>query len=78
VNRAERRRRRFAHRIDQARAAADAANKPLTLYGLTGACVDCTATGALTRHPDGTVTGHIWHDASCPAAAGVTEWQPVP
>ncbi|HTY35130.1 hypothetical protein [Mycobacterium sp.] len=53
--------------------------KPGILHGLTGACRDCHATGEIVLLPGRRhVVGHIWHDEGCPAAAGVTKWQPEP
>ena len=49
-----------------------------SIHGGMFACVDCHATGALVLLPGKRVVGHIWHDDGCPAAAGVTEWQPHP
>jgi hypothetical protein len=51
---------------------------PGLIYGLTDACRDCHATGELVLLPGRRVVGHVYHDDGCPAASGITEWQPCP
>ncbi|MCV7090209.1 hypothetical protein [Mycobacterium interjectum] len=50
--------------------------RPGIIYGLDGACSDCSATGELHLFPGKKVIGHIFHDDGCPAAAGTVTWQP--
>lgn len=79
MNRRQRRAQdRVRNSINTICAASRADGTPWTLHGLTGACRDCTATASLTALPDGTVQGDIWHDDGCPAATGITPWQPHP
>lgn len=52
--------------------------KPGRIHGLVDACVDCGAIGDLILLPGRLVMGEIYHDDTCPAAAGITEWKPVP
>jgi hypothetical protein len=59
------------HRVEQT-------GQPGRIHGLTGACRDCGATGDLVLLPGHRTIGHIWHDEGCPAATGITPWQPHP
>jgi hypothetical protein len=52
--------------------------QPGLVCGLTDACRDCQATGELVLLPGRRVVGHVYHDDGCPAASGITEWQPHP
>ena len=63
--------RELQHRVEQT-------GRPGIIHGLSGACADCTATGELVLLPGRRVVGHIWHDDGCPAATGITPWQPHP
>lgn len=81
MNRRQRRANRHhisTQRIRQLERKVEATGLPGTITGLTDACRDCTADGAFTLLPGGYVIGHVFHDEHCPAAAGVTTWQPVP
>ena len=49
---------------------------PGIIHGLTDACRDCGADGALVLLPGSRVVGHVFHDPGCPAAAGITDWKP--
>ncbi len=69
---------RSASNIRELERRVEATGRPGLVYGLTDACRDCTATGDLVLHPGGRVVAHVHHDAGCPAAAGVTQWQPHP
>ena len=59
------------HRVDQT-------GRPGIIYGLTHACRDCTATGSLLLLPGRRVIGNVYHDEHCPAATGITPWEPHP
>ena len=59
------------HRVEQT-------GRPGIIHGLTGACRDCGANGEFILLPGHQVIAHIWHDDGCPAAAGITPWQPHP
>jgi hypothetical protein len=48
-----------------------------SVVGLTDACADCGASGSLTPLKGGLVLGEVFHEAGCPAAAGVVEWRPA-
>ena len=65
--------RELQHRVEQT-------GRPGLIHGLTGACRDCTATGELVLLPGKrvVVVGHVWHDDGCPAATGITPWEPHP
>ncbi|MGO9352180.1 MAG: hypothetical protein ACLP3C_15650 [Mycobacterium sp.] len=63
--------RELQHRVNQT-------GQPGRIHGLTGACRDCTATGALVLLPGQLVIAHVFHQAGCPAANGITPWQPHP
>lgn len=63
--------RELQHRVDQT-------GQPGRIHGLTGACRDCQATGEFVLLPGRQIIGHVYHDDGCPAAAGITEWQPHP
>jgi hypothetical protein len=63
--------RELQHRVEQT-------GRPGIIGGLTGACRDCTATADLVLLPGHRSVGNIWHDDGCPAAAGITPWQPHP
>jgi hypothetical protein len=52
--------------------------RPGLIHGLTGACTDCHATGDLVLLPGKLILPRIYHDDGCPAAAGITQWQPNP
>jgi hypothetical protein len=59
--------------------ASTADGKPWHVYGMTGACSDCTATASM--HGQGRnspVMLQVNHDQSCPVARGTVTWQPVP
>jgi hypothetical protein len=45
---------------------------------MTDACRDCTAGGELILLPGNRMISRVFHDDGCPAAAGVTQWEPVP
>ncbi len=66
-----RRIRELQHRVEQT-------GQPGIIYGLDGACRDCGATGAFVLLPGRRTVPHIWHDEGCPAATGITEWEPHP
>jgi hypothetical protein len=82
VNRAQRRaasrRDSSARRIVQLQNRVETTGLPGRIYGLTDACVDCHADGELILLPGHRVVGQVFHDDGCPAAAGITEWKPVP
>jgi hypothetical protein len=83
MNRAQRRRNRqrkppSAQQIRELERKVEATGQPGHIHGLTHACRDCHATGALTLLPGHRAIGHIYHDDGCPAAAGITTWQPHP
>ncbi len=63
--------RELQHRVEQT-------GQPGIIAGLTHACRDCGATGELVLLPGRRVVGHVYHDDGCPAATGITEWQPHP
>jgi hypothetical protein len=64
--------RALQHRVNQS-------GLPGIIAGLTDACRDCTATADLVLLPGHrSVVGHIWHDEGCPAATGITPWEPHP
>jgi hypothetical protein len=62
--------RELQHRVEQT-------GQPGIIHGLTGGCMDCSATATLTLLPGGQVIGDIFHDPFCPAAAGTIEWSPA-
>jgi hypothetical protein len=66
-----------AKRIRELQHHVEATGKPGRIHGLVDACVDCGATGDLILLPGRLVVGEMYHDPSCPAAAGITEWKPV-
>lgn len=47
-------------------------------HGLTGGCRDCDGDAAIVVMPGHRAIGHVFHSTGCPAAAGITAWQPVP
>ena len=51
---------------------------PGLIHGMTDACRDCTAGGELILLPGNRMISRVFHDDGCPAAAGVTQWEPVP
>jgi hypothetical protein len=63
--------RALQHRVDQT-------GQPGIIHGLKNACRDCTADGALILLPGRQVIINIFHDDGCPAAAGITPWEPHP
>jgi hypothetical protein len=63
--------RELQHRVEQT-------GQPGIIAGLTDACRDCTATGEFVLLPGRQTIAHIWHDDGCPAAGGITPWQPHP
>ena len=63
--------RALQHRVEQT-------GRPGIIYGLTGACRDCQGTGTITLLPDGRALGDIYHGDGCPAATGITPWEPHP
>lgn len=52
--------------------------KPGVIHGLTDACRDCTAGGEVILLPGKRIVSRVHHDRGCPAAAGITQWEPVP
>jgi hypothetical protein len=70
VNRAERRRRqRSGRRMLALRDKVERTGQAGHIVGMTHACRDCTADGALTLLPGRIVLASIYHDPHCPAAA---------
>lgn len=67
--------RRGIHRLQRKVATT---GRPGIIQGLTGACRDCGADGSIVLLPGGESVGQIHHDEHCPAAAGVTTWEPCP
>ena len=65
-------------RIRQLEHKVETTGLPGIIGGLTDACRDCSATGDLVLLPGRQVIGHIYHDGGCPAAAGITPWEPHP
>jgi hypothetical protein len=63
-------------RIRQLERTVQSTGQPGVIHGLTRACRDCSAEGALVLLPGGDAIGHVYHDDGCPAAAGITPWQP--
>ena len=51
---------------------------PGLIHGMTDACRDCTAGGELILLPGNRMISRVFHDEGCPAAAGITQWAPVP
>jgi hypothetical protein len=51
---------------------------PGLIHGMTDACRDCTAGGELILLPGNRMISRVFHDEGCPAAAGITQWEPVP
>lgn len=83
MNRSQRRRHQrrndsSAQRIRDLERRVEATGRPGRITGLTDACRDCTATGEFTLLPGKRVIGRVFHDDSCPAATGITTWQPCP
>ncbi len=83
MNRSERRRSKArdplsAQRIRELQHRVEQTGKPGVIYGLTEACRDCGATADIVLLPGQQAVSHIWHDDGCPAATGITEWQPHP
>jgi len=81
VNRQQRRaaaRTSSRRHIRQLQHKVDSTNLPGVIRGLTDACVDCSADGELVLLPGGDAVGRVFHDDGCPAAAGITAWQPHP
>jgi hypothetical protein len=56
----------------------EATGRPGVIRGLTGACIDCGADAEIVLLPGKAIVPRIRHDDGCPAAAGITEWQPDP
>jgi hypothetical protein len=52
--------------------------RPGIIHGLTHACVDCAATGALVLLPGKVVIAHVFHSIGCPTLTGATRWEVVP
>ncbi len=78
-NAAQRRHQQFVDKLHRLQTAANKDGKPWRLHGLTGACRDCSATAAFTGQPHSRIViAEIYHDQHCPAAAGITPWQPHP
>lgn len=67
-----------AQRISALQHKVETTGRPGVIHGLTDACRDCGATGEFLLLPGHQAIGYVWHDDGCPAAAGITEWQPVP
>ena len=67
-----------AKRIRELQHRVEATRLPGVIDGLTDACRDCGADGAFVLLPGRRIVGQVFHDDGCPAAAGVTEWKPVP
>lgn len=59
------------HRVEQT-------GQPGLIAGLTDACRDCRATGEFILLPGRRVVGNVYHDDGCPAANGITTWEPHP
>ncbi len=78
MNRRQRRQDRSAKKIRALQHRVEQTGRPGVIYGLTGACRDCQATGELVLLPGNRVVGHVYHDTGCPAHAGITNWQPHP
>ena len=68
----------LAQRIRQLEREVEATGRPGIIHGLTHACRDCAASGSLLLLPGRRVIGQIYHDDGCPAAAGITAWEPHP
>jgi hypothetical protein len=69
------------HRATQIRALqhhVETTGRPGFIHGLTGACIDCDATGEVVLLPGKRIFPRIYHYDGCPAAAGIAEWQPHP
>ncbi|WP_326546098.1 hypothetical protein QGN32_20545 [Mycolicibacterium sp. ND9-15] len=69
---------RSARRIIELQHRVDTTGLPGVIHGLTDACADCTAEGAIILLPGGDAIGHVYHDDHCPAAAGIVQWRPAP
>ncbi len=67
-----------ARRIRDLQHKVETTGLPGVIGGLTDACRDCTAGGELVLLPGRRVIQRIFHDDGCPAAAGVTPWEPCP
>jgi len=67
-----------AQRIRDLQHRVETTGLPGIIHGLTDACRDCNATGELILLPGHQTVGQIWHGDGCPAAAGVTPWEPHP
>jgi hypothetical protein len=83
MNRRDRRRHKprdplSASRIRELQHRVEHTGQPGHIHGLTDACRDCGATGEFILLPGNRVIAHVWHDDGCPAAAGITTWQPCP
>ena len=79
MNRRQRRAQsRTAQRVRDLEHRVESTGKPGIIHGLTDACSDCHADGALVLLPGNLVVGHVYHDPGCPAHAGITTWTPVP
>lgn len=75
----QRRLRKVDNAIRTVMAASEADGRPWHVYGMTSACRDCGATADFHGHGrTGMVFADIYHDDGCPAAAGITQWQPHP
>jgi hypothetical protein len=82
MNRRDRRRAqandpRSARRIRDLQHRVETTGQPGLIHGLTHACRDCTGTGEFLLLPGRQVIASVFHDPGCPAADGVTPWQPV-
>ncbi len=78
MNRRQRRQDRSAKKIRALQHRVEQTGRPGVIYGLTGACRDCSAVGAIELHPGGQAVPHVFHDDGCPAAAGIVTWSPEP
>jgi hypothetical protein len=56
----------------------ESTGRPGIIHGLTDACRDCNADAEILVLPGRRIVPRIFHDDGCPAAAGITEWQPDP
>ena len=82
MNRKQRRQARssdpMAKRIRALERRVESTGLPGLIHGMTDACRDCTAGGELILLPGNRMVSRIFHDDGCPAAAGITQWAPVP
>jgi hypothetical protein len=68
--------RHSAKRIRALQLRVETTGRPGVIRGLTGACRDCNADAEILVLPGRRLRPRIYHDDGCPAADGVTEWQP--